>query len=98
MSRKDNIIQTLTERFFPEALEVLDESDRHAGHIGGPQGGETHFRVRITAGCFKDMNRLQRHRAINEALAGELKSGLHALAIEARSPDEPDPRASRRGG
>jgi BolA protein len=34
------------------------------------------------------MTRLQRHRLINQALAGELEGGVHALAIYAAAPGE----------
>ena len=39
----------LRERFQPAFLEVVDESSRHAGHSGWKEGGETHFRIRISA-------------------------------------------------
>ncbi|MFD1695987.1 BolA family protein [Roseibium aestuarii] len=95
MSTK-HIIQTkLADAFQPTLLEVIDESDRHKGHGGWREGGETHFRVRIVAGAFSGMSRVNRHRAVNELLAAELEGGVHALAIEARAPEEPDPRAAR---
>lgn len=81
---KDRITRTLTEAFEPSSLEVVDESDQHKGHGGWREGGETHFRIRISAGAFAGMSRLAVHRAINEALAAELAAGVHALAIEAR--------------
>jgi BolA protein len=40
------------------------------------------------ADAFRGKSRLARHRMINETLAGELKSGVHALAIHAAAPDE----------
>ncbi|ADZ68779.1 BolA family protein [Polymorphum gilvum] len=95
MRMKDSITAKLTETFSPVELDVVDESDRHKGHGGWREGGETHFRVRIVTAAFAGMSRLARHRAVNEALAAELVGGVHALAIEARAPDEPDPRAGR---
>ena len=70
----------------PVDLEVLDESERHLGHAGWKEGGETHFRVRITAPAFAGKSRLAMHRMVNEALAAELAGGVHALAIEAKAP------------
>jgi BolA protein len=61
---------------------VIDESEKHRGHAGWRAGGETHFRVRIASPRFADMNRLARHRAVMETLDGELKGGVHALAVE----------------
>ncbi|EFO33365.1 protein BolA [Roseibium sp. TrichSKD4] len=95
MSIKQTIITKLTDALQPSALEVIDESDKHKGHGGWREGGETHFRVRIVAGSFSGQNRVARHRTINSLLAEELADRVHALAIEARAPEEPDPRAAR---
>jgi BolA protein len=86
MAAKDRIARTLTDAFSPTALEVVDESHLHAGHAGYRPGGETHFRIRIAAEAFRGKSRLETHRMINRALAGEFVEGLHALAIEARVP------------
>lgn len=72
----------------PVRLEVIDESENHRGHGGWREGGETHFRVRIVAEAFRGTSRLARHRMVNDLLAAELAERVHALAIEARAPDE----------
>jgi BolA family transcriptional regulator, general stress-responsive regulator len=54
----------------------------------GIAGGETHFRIYIVADVFRGMSRLDRHRRVNAALAGELQSTVHALAIHAAAPGE----------
>lgn len=95
MNTKTSIEQKLAEAFTPVSLAVIDESDKHRGHGGWREGGETHFRVQIVAAAFSDMSRVDRHRAINALLADELAAGVHALAIEARAPDEANPRAAR---
>jgi BolA protein len=82
---RERIIATLKEAFAPASLEVVDESDQHKGHPGLREGGETHFRVKITSIAFSGMNRLDMHRAINQALAPEIDAGVHALSIEARA-------------
>ena len=87
MTAKDRITRTLTDAFLPTALEVDDESHLHAGHVGHRPGGETHFRVKIAAEAFRGKSRVETHRMINRALAGEFTQGLHALAIEARAPE-----------
>ena len=84
MTTADRIRRKLTEAFHPEALEVVDESDRHKGHVGARPGGETHFRVRIAAEAFTGANRVAAHRMIYEALGEEIAAGVHALAIEAK--------------
>lgn len=80
---KNRIEQKLTAAFSPERLEVLDESEKHHGHSGWREGGETHFRIRIKARAFSGKSRIDTHRAINEALRSELSERVHALAIEA---------------
>lgn len=82
---RNRITETLKESFKPVALEVVDESDKHKGHAGWREGGESHFRVRISSTAFNGLSRVQIHRAINEALAAELAGGVHALAIEAKA-------------
>lgn len=76
----------LRERFQPTFLDVVDESSLHAGHSGWKEGGETHFRVRISAPALAGLSRVAQHRAINEALADELAERVHALAIEVVRP------------
>lgn len=86
MSGKERIAGLLAAAFKPVTLEVVDESDRHKGHAGWREGGETHFRVRIIADAFAGVSRVEAHRRVNAALASEFARGLHALAIEARAP------------
>lgn len=91
MTVKDRIAAGLTEALHPETLAVLDESHQHAGHMGSRDAGETHFRVRITAEAFAGKSRIDRHRMIHALLADEMRpDGVHALAIEARAPGEPE--------
>jgi BolA protein len=88
MGTRDVIVEKLTTAFAPARLDVADESHQHAGHAGHRPGGETHFRVTIVAEAFRGKSRLERHRMVNETLAGELKGGVHALAIHASAPEE----------
>jgi len=83
MTISDEIRQRLDARFASSLLEVADESEKHRGHGGWREGGQTHFRVRIRAAELGPMSRLARHRAVHEALGPELIARLHALAIEA---------------
>jgi BolA protein len=82
MSVRDLIVEKLSVKFAPGHLEVIDESEKHRGHAGWRAGGETHFRIRISSPLFAGMSRLARHRAVMAALDQELKSGIHALAVE----------------
>jgi BolA protein len=88
MRVQETISKKLTETFAPRSLKVLDESHQHEGHAGHRPGGETHFRIYIVADAFQGKSRIARHRMINDTLAHELKSGVHALAIHAAAPGE----------
>ena len=88
MARMNDIRRKLNEAFAPEALDIEDESERHRGHAGWREGGETHVRLRIVSDAFRGKSRVERHRMVNAALAEEFERGLHALAIEARAPGE----------
>ncbi|MDX2263388.1 MAG: BolA family protein [Hyphomicrobiales bacterium] len=80
--------------FAPHALSIENESHKHAHHRevleGGPaaQSGETHFRVAIVSEAFAGKSRVDRHRMVYDALDAELKGGVHALAVSAKSPAE----------
>jgi BolA protein len=79
----DRIHRKLTEAFAPKWLEVIDESAKHAGHVGSRSGGETHFRVKIASDFFIDMTKVVAHRAIYQILSDDMKEGgIHALALE----------------
>ena len=94
---RDTIETKLTQAFAPETIAVVDESHLHAGHHHGTSAHHagfdgssgTHFRVSIVSAAFFGMSRIDRHRAVNQALDEELASGVHALAIEAKAPGEP---------
>jgi BolA protein len=95
MPVRDAIVAKLSAKFAPTHLEVVDESARHQGHAGARPGGETHFRVRITSPVLAGLSRIAQHRAINEALAEELRGGVHALAIEVAPPGSPQAARAR---
>lgn len=80
----------LEETFLGARVAVLDDSARHAGHAGA-RGGAGHFIVRIESQEFAGRSRLERHRLVYEALAEMLPSEIHALNIEAVSPDDDSP-------
>ena len=89
---KDRIRAKLSAALDPVSLDVIDDSHKHADHYVHPGGaghqGGTHFTVKIVSAAFSGKSRVQRHRAINEALAEEIAAGAHALAIDARAPGE----------
>ena len=88
MSVADAIRAKLTAAFAPQRLDIYDDSEKHHGHAGARDGGESHFRVMIVSAAFEGLSRLDRHRRINETLADELRAQVHALALTTLTPDE----------
>ncbi|MEM0928549.1 MAG: BolA family protein [Pseudomonadota bacterium] len=84
----ETIEQKLTAAFAPEALDIVDQSHLHKGHAGAPDGGESHFRVRIVSAAFDGQNRVARQRAVNAALKDELAGPVHAMSVQALAPGE----------
>ena len=71
----------------PSVLELEDDSALHAGHAGARSGGG-HYRLTIVAAAFTGKNTVARHRMIYAALDDMMRKDIHALAIQARSPEE----------
>lgn len=71
----------------PVALEIEDESHKHAGHEGAKSGGG-HYRIRIVSPRFAGLNAVTRHRLVYQALGEAMGREIHALSIHALSPDE----------
>ena len=84
----DAIAAKLTTLFSPTRLEIVDDSDRHHGHAGHREGGESHFNLLIEAQAFAGQCRVTRQRLIHQALADELAGPVHALSIVAKAPGE----------
>ncbi len=76
------IRQRLDAALSPLRLEVVDDSEKHRGHSGWREGGETHFRVAMTVPQFAELSRLERHRAVHEALGRDLMARIHALQLD----------------
>lgn len=87
MNRVEAIRERLSAALAPVTLAIADDSHRHAGHAGAADG-RGHFRVRIVSDAFVGMSSLARHRAVYDALGELMRTDIHALAIEARTPDE----------
>ena len=78
----------LESRFSPELIEIVDDSDKHKGHSGSSEAGETHFSVTIKSSVFLGVNRVGRQRLVMKALSEELAGPVHALTIKALAPNE----------
>lgn len=95
MTMQERIVARLTEGLEPVALKVIDESHRHAGHAGVRNGpghakgaSETHYRVQIVSAKFAGLRPVARHRLVYSLLPTEFADGLHALAVDAKAPED----------
>ena len=73
----------------PLELQLVDESAQHAGHAGTRPGGNTHWRLTIVSPRFAGQTTVARHRMVYQALGELMQNPIHALAINARAPEEP---------
>lgn len=88
MQTKTRIETKLQEAFSPIFLSVEDESYLHVGHGDYSPEGESHFKVKIVSPLFKEWSRIERHQKIYACLEEELKGGVHAISLQALSPEE----------
>lgn len=85
-NRVEMIRNQLDTTFSPQSLDIIDDSHKHAGHAAAQGGG--HFSVKIIADDFDGKSLIQRHRMIYTALEQMMKTDIHALSINALSPNE----------
>ncbi len=93
MTRVERIRIALQAELAPTALDVIDESHKHAGHAGA-RDGRGHFAVNIVSDAFAGLAPLARHRRVYAALGEMMQTDIHALSIRARTP----PEAAREAG
>ena len=84
MTMVEKIRARLTETLTPAHLEVLDESHMHSG----PKDAESHFNVFVVSEAFSGQRAVARHQTVYRALAAEMSSGIHALALKTQTPEE----------
>ncbi len=87
MTTKEKIEQALRQALAATEVEVEDESAQHAGHAGAASGGG-HYRVTVVSPLFVGKLLVARHRLVYEALAAEMKSEIHALALTTLTPEQ----------
>ena len=87
MSRVEAIRERLQAALAPQALDVVDESHKHAGHEGA-RDGRGHFAVRVVSAAFEGEHLLARHRRVYDALGTLMQTDIHALSLKAQAPSE----------
>jgi BolA protein len=85
--RLEKIRAQLAQALPASALELIDDSHRHAGHAGA-RDGRGHFRLRIVSPAFAGLRPLQRHQLVYRSLGELMRTDIHALSITALTPEE----------
>jgi BolA protein len=85
--RVEKLRSRLQDALTPEALDIIDETAKHAGHAGAASGGG-HYLLNIVSAAFEGKNPIQRHRLVFDAVGDMMHTDIHALSIQARAPDE----------
>jgi len=83
--RIEKIRERITDALQPDALEIIDESHKHAGHAGA-RDGRGHFQVTIVSDKFRNMPPIQCHRLVYDAVGDLMETDIHALSIKASVP------------
>lgn len=88
MAMAEIIKSKLEAALAPQLLDIEDQSERHRGHAGYREGGESHFHLTIVSDAFAGKSRIDRQRLVHSALAEELKEKIHALSMSVKAPGE----------
>ncbi|MGH8551022.1 MAG: BolA family protein [Methylococcales bacterium] len=90
MTRVEKIKARINRALAPERLEIIDDSASHAGHTGVREQGGGHFFATIVSGSFEGKSLIQRHQLVYQALGDLMQSDIHAISIQAYTPNEID--------
>jgi len=74
---QEKIIQKMKTALSASAVEVIDDSWKHAGHAAAGVSEQ-----------FEGVSLLNRNRMVFDALKEEMQSEIHALVIKAKTPQE----------
>lgn len=88
MTTTADLIKHRLDALNPVAVHVVDDSSAHAGHAGAMESGGGHFHLTIVSEAFQGKNAVARHRMVYAALADLMQQKIHALQIEAMTPDQ----------
>ncbi|MBL8515736.1 MAG: BolA family transcriptional regulator [Betaproteobacteria bacterium] len=88
MTPTADLIKRRLEALHPTALHLVDDSAAHAGHAGARESGGGHFHLTIVSDAFQGKTLVARHRMVYTALADLMQQKIHALQIEAMTPDQ----------
>ena len=82
----NSIVEKIAAQLDATVPSIEDESHLHAGHLGASEG--SHFRMVVVSPQFVGLSMVKQHRLVYEALAEEMQSGIHALALQTYTPEQ----------
>ena len=88
LKRKINIENLILKNYDPSFYSVLDVSEQHRGHQNFKEDVESHFEIIIVSEKFRNLNRIERHRMVNQNLREEFLSDLHSVIIKTYTKEE----------
>ena len=88
MNMEDRIKAKIEKDFAPIHFEVVNDSHKHAGHIGDDGSGQTHFSVLVVSDVFENLSRVERQKKVHSSLLEFFDMGLHALSLSLKNPEE----------
>ena len=88
LKRKKNIENLILKNYEPKFVSVIDVSEQHRGHQNFKEDVESHFEIIIVSEKFKNLNRIERHRMVNQSLREEFLSDLHSVIIKTYTIEE----------
>jgi BolA protein len=78
---KDRIALKIKNAIPDAYVEVIDESQLHAGHAGNTMTGESHFKLIIKSDYLSAKPKVLAHKEIFSILEDEMKL-IHALSVQ----------------
>lgn len=80
----------LQEKIGAVIVEIADRSDLHKHHQGRMNApvGSGHYDAIIVAESFAGKTIIQQHRMVYEALAEQMQTTIHALALKTYTPEQ----------
>lgn len=87
-TRVERIARRLRDALAPTHLEIVDQSQAHAGHPGALESGGGHFSATIVSPSFEGISLVARHRRVYEALGDLMKTDIHAFSMKVMAPSE----------
>lgn len=81
MNVAQEIESIVMREFSPSAWRLVDDSARHRGHSGRPEGSG-HFTLTIVSERFRGKSRLESHRMVMAVLGHLIPDPVHALSLQ----------------